>query len=294
MKITVWLLPGLALLSLVGCSKNERTAAGSGMIETTEVLISSETSGRVIERRFVEGSIITAGDTLAVIDTTHLQVQLASAQAGRGVVEANLKTARLAVNQARNAEDYARTEFERVQRLLQTSSATARQYDQADFQLKQAAVARQTAEANVATLQAQLVQTNAEIARLFRLIEDCFPVAHSSGVVTEKYIEPGELLSPGRPIAKIAQLDTVWVKIYLPAGEFAGVTLGTSAKVSTESGGQEFTGTVIWTSDQAEFTPKNVQTQQSRADLVYAVKVSIPNPNSTLKVGMPVFVTLGK
>jgi HlyD family secretion protein len=84
----------------------------------------------------------------------------------------------------------------------------------------------------------------------------------------------------------------VWVKVYLAAGDFAHIKLGDKAKVSTESGGGEFEGTVIWTSEEAEFTPKNVQTEQSRADLVYAAKVSIPNPEGTLKVGMPVFVTL--
>jgi HlyD family secretion protein len=112
--------------------------------------------------------------------------------------------------------------------------------------------------------------------------------------VTEKFIEPGELLSPGKPIARISRLDTVTVKVYLTTDKFAQVTLGDRAVVSTESGSQEYHGTVVWTSDEAEFTPKNVQTEEARADLVYAVKVCIPNPDRTLKVSMPVFVRLEK
>ena len=84
----------------------------------------------------------------------------------------------------------------------------------------------------------------------------------------------------------------MWVKLYLTTGRFAAVKLGDPAAVSTESGGQSYNGTVVWTSDEAEFTPKNVQTEQARADLVYAVKVSILNLDRTLKVGMPVYVTL--
>ena len=113
-------------------------------------------------------------------------------------------------------------------------------------------------------------------------------------MVTEKFVEPGELLSPGKAIARIARLDTVTVKIYLTTGQFAGVKLGDRTTISTESGDKEYAGTVIWTSDKAEFTPKNVQTEEARADLVYAVKVSVPNPDRTLKVAMPVFVRLEK
>jgi HlyD family secretion protein len=246
----------------------------------------------VLERRCDEGASIVAGDRLAVIDPSHLELQLASAEAGRGVVEANLATARLAVENAARAEQYAVTEFERAQRLLEASTASQRQFDEAAFQRDQAKIARRTAEANVAALKAQLAQTEAEIARLRRLHQDGYPLAPVTGIVTETYVEIGELLAPGRPLVKLAQLDTVWVKVYLTAGDFAGVTIGQRATVSTETGGDEHTGAVIWTSPEAEFTPKNVQTAQSRADLVYAVKVSIPNPERRLKVGMPVFVTL--
>ena len=288
------LLIVLAGLLLAGCGNNNGLPGGSGLIETAESVVSAETSGRVVQHRFGEGTIVSPGDTLLVIDPSNLELELASARAGLDVLKAQLAAARVQVKQATTAEDFARTEFERVDRLVKSGTATNRQHDQAEFELNNAALARQTAEAQVRTTDASITKTEADIARLERRLRDCYPLAPVGGVVTEKFIEPGELLSPGKSIARIARLDTVTVKVYLTTEKFAGIKLGDRAKVSTESGGQEHQGMVVWTSDEAEFTPKNVQTEEARADLVYAVKVSIPNPDRRLKIGMPVFVTLEK
>jgi HlyD family secretion protein len=247
-----------------------------------------------VDHRFSEGTTVSQGDTLLVIDPSNLELELASARAGLDVLRAQLAAARVQVKQAATAEDFARSEFERVDRLVKSGTATNRQHDQAEFELNNAALARQTADAQVKTNEAGIIKTESDIARLERRLNDCYPLAPVGGVVTEKFIEPGELLSPGKSIARIARLDTVTVKVYLTTDKFAGVKLGDRAKVSTESGGQEHQGTVVWTSDEAEFTPKNVQTEEARADLVYAVKVAIANPDRLLKVGMPVFVTLEK
>jgi HlyD family secretion protein len=288
------ILIALAGLLLAGCGNDNGLPGGSGLIETAESVVSAETSGRVVQHRFGEGTVVNPGDTLLVIDPSNLELELASARAGLDVLKAQLVSARVQVRQAATAEDFARTEFERVDRLVKSGTATDRQHDQAEFELNNGALARQTAEAQVRTTEASIIKSESDIARLERRLKDCYSLAPVGGVVTEKFIEPGELLSPGKSIARIARLDTVTVKVYLTTDKFAGVKLGDLARVSTESGGQEHQGTVVWTSDEAEFTPKNVQTEEARADLVYAVKVSIPNPDRTLKIGMPVFVTLEK
>jgi len=285
-------VPGLVILT--GCSKNDGLPGGSGLIETAESVVSAETSGRVVQHRFDEGTAVAVGDTLLVIDPSNLELELTSAHAGLDVLQAQLAAARVQVKQAATAENFARTEFERVDRLVKSGTATDRQHDQAEFELNNGTLAHETAEAQVKTIQASIIKTESDIARLERRLKDCYSLAPVSGVVTEKFIEPGELLSPGKSIARISRLDTVTVKVYLTTDKFAGIKLGDPAKVSTESGGHEYSGIVIWTTDEAEFTPKNVQTEEARADLVYAVKVSIPNPDRTLKVGMPVFVTLEK
>ena len=294
MNIAKYMVIGGLLTVVAGCSSDDKAIGGSGLIETDEVIVSAQTSGQSLELFFDEGWVVKEGDTLTVIDPSKIELQRNAAEAGRQALADNLSSAKLQVEQAATREQYAKTEFDRVTQLLSSGTATQKQYDAVKFEYDQASIALKTAKSNVKSLQAQLNKADADIALIDRQLKDSYPVAPVPGTITEKYIQAGDLLAPGKPIARISKLDTVWVKVYLPAGDFANVKLGETASVSTESGGKDFPGTVTWTASEAEFTPKNVQTKQSRADLVYAVKVTIPNTGSTLKVGMPVFVTLGK
>jgi HlyD family secretion protein len=262
------------------------------LLEATEVVVSSETSGRVLSIAFSEGGDVADGDTLLVIDTTRVDLELASARANRRAVEASLKTARVQIAQAKQNEQYLLSERNRVEGLLRSGTGTQRQFDQIAHEADQATLARRTAEANAVGIEAQLDRIEADIARIERTRRDCFPTSPVSGTVLERYIEEGELLAPGRAMAKVATLDSLWVKVYLSTAALADVKLGDPATVDTESGDRRHRGHVVWTSDQAEFTPKNVQTAKSRANLVYAVKIMIPNPDRTLKAGMPVYVTI--
>lgn len=292
MKNLKLILPAFAILSLAGCGGDNTLPGGSGLLEADESIVSSETSGRVMELRFDEGTSVTAGDTLAVIDPSRLELELAAAAAGRQVTVAQLETARLQLKKTQEAEQFAGRERDRMATLYKAGTATQKQLDLLEQELTQAVLSRQAAQVNITTLQAQIAKTDADIDRLKRSLIDCHPLAPVSGVVTEKYVEAGELLSPGKAIAKISQLNSVWVKVYLPAGDFANVKVGDSASMDTESGGRQYRGEVVWTSQEAEFTPKNVQTKKSRADLVYAVKVRFQNNDGSLKIGMPVFVTI--
>jgi HlyD family secretion protein len=223
-----------------------------------------------------------------------MTLDIASAEANRQTQTANLEASRLQVAKARETESYAKSERDRIARLLKSGSATQKQMDQLEHEANLAVNARQTAVANVEVSEAQIVKLDADIARLKRQLQDVYVIAPTSGIVTEEYVDPGEVVAPGKAVAKISRLDTVWVKVYLPAGKFSSVKIGDKATVSTEAGTSSYSGTVIWTSSEAEFTPKNVQTEKSRTNLVYAVKVSIPNGDGRLKIGMPVFVTVGE
>jgi HlyD family secretion protein len=293
MRYSYFLMLLLLGLTVSGCGSSGNRAGSSGFIEADESVISAETGGRVEKLNFTEGTAVRAGDTLLVIDSSKLHLQLESLKAARQVTEASLATARLAVERSRKSEEFAMTERDRVGRLLKSGSATQKQFDQLNYDAAQAINARQTAEANVTTARAQLEKTDADIATLERQFRDCAPLAPIDGVITEKYVEPGELVAPGKAMAKIAHLDTVWAKVYLTTEEFANVKIGDVAVASTEAGGKEFAGAVVWTSSESEFVPKNVQTKESRSDLVYAVKVRVPNTDHSLKIGQPVFVTIG-
>ncbi|UCG60506.1 MAG: efflux RND transporter periplasmic adaptor subunit [Candidatus Zixiibacteriota bacterium] len=292
-KITL-LIISFAMLLVMGCAGSGDGIGGSGLMEADESIVSAETSGRVLSLLFKEGDEVSKDDTLLVIDPSRLELQLASAQAGKKVVQARLGSVRVELSRAQETEAFAGRERDRVARLLESGTATQKQMDQVEFEFTQAVLSAETAKAAVLTSEAELTRIEADIKRILRELDDCYPAAPIDGIVTERYVEVGELVSPGKAVAKISQLKSLWVKVYLPAGDFANVKIGQSATVDTEAGGKQYQGEVVWTSEEAEFTPKNVQTEKSRANLVYAVKVRVENTDGELKIGMPVFVTIGE
>jgi len=292
MKAYTAILPPILASCLIGCGNDNNGVGGSGMLEAAEALVSAEASGRIMELLIDEGSQVSAGDTLVVIDPSRLELERKSALAGRHVTEEQLAAAQVQLRQAREAEQYAGRERDRIAVLAKSGTATQQTLDRLEQEYTQAQLALQAAKANDATLKAQLDKISVDIDRINRALSDCFPTSPLNGIVTTKHVHQGELVAPGKPLAKISQLDSLWVKVYLPAANFARVRIGDSATVDTESGGGACRGAVTWTAEEAEFTPKNVQTEKSRADLVYAVKVLVPNTDGRLKIGMPVYVTL--
>jgi HlyD family secretion protein len=280
------------LLLLASCASKEQTVGGSGIIEADDAVVSSEAAGRILTLRVDEGSQVKSGDTLMQIDHSKLELALASAQSGRAVVEAQLAALRVEVARTDEGFRFAEKEKERITKLYSSGTATQVQLDAMTHEATQARLANETARAGLVTIGAQIAKIDAEIASILRQRADYYPIAPINGVVTESYVELGELAATSKALLRISRLDSVWVKVYLNSGDFAKVKSGQPATISTETGGETYQGTIIWTSADAEFTPKNVQTSEARANLVYAVKVALSNRNGTLKIGMPVFVTI--
>jgi HlyD family secretion protein len=294
--MTRWLYPAAFILAagmLTSCSESEKVPGGSGLIEATEVTISAEAAGRLEKLYFDEGDKIESRDTVAVIDTTNTVLRLREAEAMLAAAEAQRDNARIRIDQALYNDSLAQKEFNRIDRLLQSGSANQQQYDQAENAARQSQLARKSAVVALESAKADIARIEAQIGLLHKQLSDCRPVSHARGTVVTKYVEEGELLAIGRPIIKVARIDSVWVKVYLPPADLTEIKLGDKAEVDPEDGKhQPLPGTVIWISSEAEFTPKNVQTKQARADLVYAVKVMVHNNEEILKIGMPVSVKI--
>jgi HlyD family secretion protein len=210
--------------------------------------------------------------------------------------------------------EIARRNHERMQRLFAQQAATAQQLDQAErddrvlqdqikaqdqqveAQLRQ--VGAQSAQVAVAqqqrrTAQTQIAAADAQVAQLDDRIRRAAITNPSAGTVLVTYAKPGEVVQPGQPLYKIADVGTVDVRAYVTEPQLASVKIGKQARVNVDAGDkqrQSLTGTVSWVSTQAEFTPTPIQTRDERADLVYAVKIRVPNQNGVLKIGMPVDV----
>lgn len=291
MHTRILVMTGLLVIGAYACDKSNGVIGGSGFIEATSVVVSAETSGRLKQLFVDEGDVIHQGAAIGIIDSSTIKLQLGRGRAQRQAAVTALDIAKIAIQQADEDASLAKKEFDRISALAKKGSANQQQYDQADNRNQQAQLMQRQARATRDAREADIARIDADIALLQRELENCYPSSPVTGTVIDKLTEAGELLGPGKPIVEIAKTDTVWVKVYLPAGYLTAIRLGGSAKVDPEDGRREpFTGKIVWISDEAEFTPKNVQTAEARADLVYAVKVNILNREGVLKIGMPVMV----
>lgn len=281
----------LAMLLFTGCGDDNSTISGSGFVEATTVLVSAQVNG-VLDALYVdEGSNVSRGDPLGVIDTVTVVLDLRRAHAQLESARMAARIAGIDIDRAQQDENLARKEFDRIDALRKKGTATQQQYDQTENRLRQSELAVRLAKATLAARDADVTRIQSEIAILLDRLDKCRPTAPVNGVVTNKLTEAGELMAPGRPIVEVARMDSMWVKVYVPAHALTRIRLGERASVDPEDGRTTpFEGHIVWVANEAEFTPKNVQTEEARADLVYAVKVRIDNETGALKIGMPVMV----
>ncbi len=283
----------LLLLVIAGCSDDNQLPGGSGLIESTEVIVSAQAAGQIMQLDVIEGDHIATGDSIAMIDTLTVSLQLKQAQAALEAARTQLENSKIAIDQAELNFGLAQKDYDRAKSLIKSGSVNQQQYDNVENAYNQAKLAQKRAKAAKEAAQADINRLEASINLLQKQYRDCFPLAPITGVVSDKYVEAGELAAPGKPLIKISKIDTVKVKVYLPPADLTEIKLGEKASIDPEDGrNQPLKGIITWISSTAEFTPKNVQTRQARANLVYAVEITIANKDEVLKVGMPVSVTI--
>lgn len=273
----------------VACQQNNKVADAYGNFETTEVTVSAEIAGKIQSLQVTEGQTLQQGQYVGLIDTTQLYLKKQQLQAQARTIQSRSPgvTSQVAVllEQKSNAEK----ELKRFQALAQEGAATQKQVD--DLQAQVAVLERQIQSARTQqdplVSEQQMIQT--QIAQVEEQLQDAKIQAPITGRVLLKIAEPGEMATIGTPLFQMASLDTLQLKVYISGSQLAQVKLGQEAEVLIDSSADAYKklrGIVTWISDQAEFTPKVIQTKEERVDLVYAVKVRVPNDGS-LKIGMP-------
>ncbi len=279
---------------LPSCQEPEAVADAYGNFETTEVIVSAETGGRVVLLDVEEGQTLAAGALTGIIDTTPLVLQKRQLEARIRAIRAKTQSAepQIAVldEQIRNLE----RERRRLQALLEEQAATPKQYDDLNGQLEVLEQQVETAKDQTAILNrgilAEIEPLRAQIAVLDDQIRRCYLYNPIGGVVLTKMAERSEVTAPGKPIYKIARMKEMVLRAYVSGAQLPQVRIGQEVEVIIDAdrqSDQTTTGTVTWIASEAEFTPKIVQTKEQRVNLVYAVKVSVPNPEGLLKIGMP-------
>lgn len=281
----------ILLLALTGCSRNEDFDA-TGTFEATEVVVSAEATGRILSFDADEGDRLERGQRVGSIDTVQLYLQKMQLERQIASVRSNRPDISKQVTALREQIAQQETERARVKRLLDDGAATTKQLDDIDASLK---ILNGQLEATLSTLRNNTVSIDEnsssielQIAQIEDRLAKCRIVSPVTGTVLAKYAEAGELASTGRPLMKIADLDHIYLRAYFTSEQLAALRLGQEVTVTADFGADEryeYPGSVVWIASESEFTPKNIQTKNSRANLVYAVKIAVKN-DGRLKLGL--------
>ena len=283
------LLIPVVLLLVAGCGRGKSDADAWGTFEADDVIISSETSGRIVQMNVDEGTVVAGGAVIAVTDTTMPVLQRAELDAVTAQAQAHL--AGIAAQDAVIGQqiDNLTVNIDRTRRMLADGAATQKQLDDLTGQLE---VLRKQFDANNTqrrSVAAELLGVKAKRAVIDEQIARSTIRAPFDATVIEKYASAFEVTAAGKPIAKLADMKTMKLKVWVSGAQLAEVTPGKTCTVRIDNGEKdytEFTGTITHVSDKAEFTPKIIQTKEERVTLVYAVTITVENDGS-IKAGMP-------
>ncbi|MCB1164393.1 efflux RND transporter periplasmic adaptor subunit [bacterium] len=289
---------GLVLLALgaaalsTGCDSNG-DANPAGSLETPTLDLAPLVTGRVLRVGAEEGQHVDAGDTLLVVDTDLLRLKRGEAEAALRGQQAQRAAAEADLDQANRQLSLAESTLERVRALAAEGSATQQQVDDLSTQRDLARSRVEAAGAHVSALEAEGERIQASLDVLHRQMDDGVVLAPIDGTLLVRAAEPGEVASAGRTALRLADLSSLELRIYLETADLDRVALGETLPVRVDAlDGAPLEGRVTWISDEAEFTPKNAQTRDARAQLVYAVKLVVPNPDGRLHLGMTAEVEL--
>ena len=276
-------LISIAATLMISCQNKQKYDA-TGICEATTVTISSVTSGKILMLDLNEGDDISTGQRVGIIDTTLLVLQQKQLQSQQQSMEKSSPDIAAQAAALRSQISHQQNECDRISRLLADGAATQKQYDDAVAQLK---ILRGQLEGLLSTLDKNRSSINESASALQyqkeqieEQIRKSNIIAPITGTVLLKYAEQGEYATPGRPLFKMANLNDIYLRSYFTASQLAHINIGQEVTVIADFGGEEqyeYPGKIIWIAQESEFTPKSIQTQDSRANLVYAVKIAVKN-----------------
>ena len=289
----------------------------SGNVEITEVNLGFKYPGRIMELTKSEGNPVTTSEKLAVIDSAELESQITQGKAvlaetqvkleelHAGARPQELEQAKANLRNADAEVEKAAKDFQRAELLFKNGAISEQQYDAAKRAIDVTRSQRQNAQQALSLVkegprkevirgaETRINQARASINTLQERLKDTVLTAPMNGIVLKKNVELGETVASGIPVYTLGDLENPWIKVYVKEDKLGKVKVGQKAEITVDSfPGKVFEGTITYISSEAEFTPKNVQTQEERVKLVFGVKVTVKNPEHELKPGMPADVTI--
>lgn len=279
----------LALAILFSCRGNDEQSDAFGNFETDETIVSSEIAGKLVRLPPEPGDQVLAGDLLAVVDTSQFCLQIKQMEAQKYAVEAKRVSIRSQGEVIKEQIANLKINQNRVTRMFADQAATQQQLDDVNGQMRVLERQFESTNTQYISVDRELDVIDAQLDLAKDNLQKCFIRSVMQGVVLEKYVEPGEVVSPAKAIVKLGDLSELDLRVYVSGAQLPGIKLGQEVEVLVDQdadNNRSLKGEVSWISSEAEFTPKIIQTREERVKLVYAVKVTVKN-DGRLKIGMP-------
>ncbi len=277
-------------LALTACNSRPDYDA-TGIFEATTVTVAAETAGKILTFNIEEGDSVEAGSEVALIDTVLLSLQRSQVLNQQRAAENSRPDIAAQAAALRSQIAHAEHEWQRQKNLLASGATTQKYYDDAEANLRSLRAQLQGLLSNLdnnrTSLSDNALALHYQAEQIAEQMAKCRIASPVSGTVLVKYAEAGEYAVPGKPLYKIADLDNIYLRSYFTANQLANLSLGQHVTVIADFGGDEqydYPGTITWIAEESEFTPKSIQTNDTRANLVYAVKIAVHN-DGRLKLG---------
>lgn len=274
---------------IISCKDENNLADAYGNFDVDETIISAEAAGRLESFAIQEGQSLKEGEFIGMIDSTNLILERNVILANKKSVSAKLTAINAEIKVLNVQLEVIRKEHRRVLKLIESDAATEKQKDDIEGNIEIIKSKIGAAKAQKPAVSAQLEVIDANAAKINNLISKCTIINPVEGRVITKLVEKYELVGPGKPLYKVAQIDKIYLKAFVTGTQVSGLKIGQKVSVivdNFEGTYRTLDGVINWVSDEAEFTPKLIQTREERVSLVYAIKVGFEN-DGTIKIGMP-------
>lgn len=282
----------MTALILSACGKGNDAYDASGIFEAREVIVSAKGTGELMQFDVQEGQLVEANKQIGYIDTTQLYLKKLQVLANMQAIGSRYYNVSRQIASIQQQISTQKAEQKRYENLVELNVANQKQLDdiKANIALleKQLTAQTETLENNNRSIAGESLGLEAQVAQIEDQIEKSIIYSPISGTILSKYAEAGELATQGRTLFKVADIENMYLRVYITADQLTTLKIGQEVKVYADQGKsdrKEYPGSITWISDKAEFTPKTIQTRNERANLVYAVKIAIKN-DGFIKKGM--------
>lgn len=278
----------IATATIISCNKSNEKADGYGNFEATEITISAETNGKLMQFTIEEGQTIKKYTNVGYIDTIPLNLKKQQLLASKNTIASKSKGVLSQISVLKAQLKTAEISKNRIENLLKENAGTQKQLDDINGKIDVLKQQIKSIEIQNASVINELYSLDIQIQQLEDQLQKSNITNPINGTVLTKYAEPNEITSFGKPLYKIADLSILKLRVFISETQLSSIKIGQEVivKIDTNDSMKNYTGTISWIASEAEFTPKIIQTKEERVNLVYAVKIDVKN-NGDLKIGMP-------